>query len=371
MSTLIYIHGRGLKVSLQDEQQKWYESLQEGLTRLSPEAVPAISSGQLQLAYWSDIFYPVTPTAANPQGLPAHEQTAVNLIMGQYKAAQAAGRVAAAAIPQNDPKRVLGPVQMPATDASGQQASDDFVRDVIKYFGLGYAVKVRVPFVNLLTDLPLGDGLMVVTHSFGTLVAYDVLVSSLGQINATRKAAGKPEILVDTWVTMGSPLGWAHDLQHMLPTFAQQALVEAGNLGQDVQQVLNGVKSFVGGLFQHPAPAASTPAAAPIVLYELPAKQFPPSGVQRWFNIFDPRDPVSGEFGVGALTVADTFLYNVAGTARERAYDVTIKNEYAPAEGSTVTMDAHNDRGYGKCAELAQLVHDFWFRWNRPSHPSD
>lgn len=373
MPTLIYIHGRGKKGPPPEEQQKWYTALQEGFTRLHPEQAPSIASDQLQLAYWSDIFYPQDPTPANPQGLPAPEQAVVNLMLPKMRASMSGQRAAMA----GDQRRLLGAFTMAPADPPAQQASDSFLADIIKYFGLGYAAKVRVPFVRLLTDLPLKDGLTVVSHSFGTLIAYDVLLTSLDSINADRKAHGKDPVLVDTLITMGSPLGWAYDSEKLVPVWVQQVIVEAdqaaGQLAGDVKQVLQSVETTVSGFFQRFQRGISAAAAAPrpsVDLFELPAKQFPPNGVNRWLNIFDPRDPVSSELGIGALTVADTFLYGTPPEARERAFDVPIKNEFAPANSRALTIDAHNDVGYGRCAQLAQAVHDFWFRWQRPSSPA-
>jgi hypothetical protein len=372
MPTLIYIHGRGKKDSAESEQAKWYAALQEGLARLSPQQIPAIASDQLKLAYWSDIFYPVAPTPANPQGLPPAEQRVIDLLMEPLKVARATGQLAAA----HDHQRVLGQFTLPVVDAQSKQAGDDFLRDVIKYFGLGYAAQVRAPFVQLLIDLPLADGLAVVSHSFGTLIAYEVLVTSLDAINAQRQQAGKGPVLVDTLVTMGSPLGWAYDAQRMFPTWAQEAIVRVSGEAADVLEAVGRVEGFVKGIIDRSPPPATAPLDDATLdralhLYQPPVKQFPAKGVNRWINIFDPRDPVSAEFGIGALTVADTFLSGAVPNARERAYDVTIKNEGAPPGLRAITIGAHDDRGYGKCAQLTQLIHDFWFRWSRPAQPAD
>jgi hypothetical protein len=363
MPTLIYIHGRGLKVSEQDEHDKWYGALQEGLTRLSPEPIPAITTDDLHLAYWSDIFYPTAPTPGNPQGLSPGEQTVVSAIMKGYRAARITGALAAmpGMTSVTTSSRVFGGIKLPHADGAAQAASDSFVQDVVKYFGLGYAAKVRVPFVNLLTDLPLRDGLTVVAHSFGTLIAYEVLIRSLGDINRSRQNAGKGPAEVDTLVTMGGPLGWAHSMQAILPIFAQDAIIEAANLEDEATAALNKIHAFFGSLFGT-ASAPPGPQPLPIDLFELPPNQFPPDGVERWFNIFDPRDPVSAEFGIGALTISDSFLWSSPPNQKERAYDVPIKNEYAPPASQAITVDAHNDRGYGKCAQLAQAVRDFWVR---------
>lgn len=364
MPTLIYIHGRGLKHSEQDEHDKWFDALQEGLTRLPAEAIPAIARTDLQLAYWSDIFYPIQPSDANPQGLSGSEQRVVNEIMKGYRLARDTGGlhampgVAAATSSQ----RMFGGIKLPHADAAAQAKSDSFVQDVIKYFGLGYAGKVRVPFVNLLTQLPLADGLMVVAHSFGTLIAYEVLIRSLDEINGTRQNSGKRPIGVDTLVTMGGPLGWARSMQAILPIFAQDAIIGAANLEDEATAVLHKIRHFFGGLFgTSPAPDPPQQPISPIDLFELPADQFPAKGVERWFNIFDPRDPVSAEFGIGALTVSDTFLANPP-HQQERAYDVPIKNDRAPVAIQAITIEAHNDRGYGESAQLAQAVRDFWLR---------
>ena len=119
------------------------------------------------------------------------------------------------------------------------------------------------------------------------------------------------------------------------------------------------------------------PAPDTVNLEELPAKQFPPKGVRRWLNIYDPRDPVAcaGILGriVGGrvfrgLAVGEDFLYIDPADAQryQRAFDVTIRNDNCPPEVSDVDVRAHSDTGYGECAQLAQAVEDFWWRFNRP-----
>jgi hypothetical protein len=85
--------------------------------------------------------------------------------------------------------------------------------------------------------------------------------------------------------------------------------------------------------------------------------------VDRWFNIYDPRDPVAcgGGFStlLGGLAVGGTFLYK----DQQRAFDVEIRNDACPPTVAIADMRAHDDfNGYGQCGQLAQLVVDFWQR---------
>ncbi|HEX6513175.1 MAG TPA: hypothetical protein VF157_12795 [Chloroflexota bacterium] len=384
MPTLVYIHGRGQKGDIATERNMWYNALTTGVGCLGGEQKPAIpDDDHFQLAYWSDIFYPPkddpsAPNPQNPQGLSAAEQAIVDRISQTYwqlqqQAAppplgdQAVGAPAAA----NATVHNIWTVAPGSADqVRSAQYEDSFLRDVIKYIALGYAEKVRVPLVKILTEEAIEDGhVMLVAHSFGTIISFDVLVRSLADINANRQqgedAAGnqagapKQPLVIDTWVTMGCPLGWALDLQHRLPAWAQQAIVGAADLGDVLadagHRALDFITSLAGGM--HPA---APPAG--LAITDLGLKEFPPQGVLRWANIYDPHDPVAYPPIVGTageITVSDSFLSN----GKRRAFDVQILNDFdLNTQFNLLDLDAHNDQGYGECAQLAQLVADFWSR---------
>ena len=99
MPTLIYVHGRGQKHTPQEEHDKWHQSLLTGMQRLAPQMVPAIPGDRLELAYWSDLFYPPQAQGArargaaaaavvaddeNPQGLSGDDAALVDRVAQQY-----------------------------------------------------------------------------------------------------------------------------------------------------------------------------------------------------------------------------------------------------------------------------------------------
>jgi hypothetical protein len=335
--SLVYIHGRGLKPPPEIERKAWLDALNRGLARLSPPAHQLADDDRFRLAYWSDVFYP--PGATEEQaGLTDAQTAAIFALIGkfwQWRLPQPAA---------------------PIVDEKTKQFEDNFVRDVIKFFGLGYEDKCAERLRAALLAVPTGDPVMLVSHSFGTVLAYDVLINALPTMGVT----------IDTWVTMGTPLSWVVDLQAKVPDWNEQLLTE---VDQGLQPVLatarnaldsigNVIRGRFGNLFGQPGIAAAAP-----TVYHVPQKQFPPAGVNRWFNIYDPRDPVAcaGGFSalLGGLAIGSTFLYN----DQQRAFDVAIRNDACPAAVATSDMRAHEDFiGYGQCGQLAQLVVDFWQR---------
>jgi hypothetical protein len=163
---------------------------------------------------------------------------------------------------------------------------------------------------------------------------------------------------------MGTPLGWAVDLQAHVPQRKEQLLVEIDQGLQPVLAAARGTLESIGDAARSAFDSVFRrgPSIAPSV-FEVPPKQFPPVGVDRWFNIYDPRDPVAcaGGFGtlLGGLAIGETYLY----ANQQRAFDITIRNDACPPSVATADMRAHEDfEGYGQCAQLAQLVSDFWNR---------
>jgi hypothetical protein len=262
-----------------------------------------------------------------------------------------------------------GPPPATSDQLKSEQYEDSLVRDVVKYFALGYADEVRKPLLKLLTELPLPDGVMIVSHSFGTIISYDVLIRSLDDIAKQRASAGYPPLTIDTWVTMGCPLGWVLDVQEQLPYWAQKALVKTESLKTQVDTAFKRVTRWTASMLKKLDPTGLVRSDDRI--FQLGIKQFPPRNLNRWCNIYDPRDPVSyppfiaRAFG-GSITVGDAFLCQ----GKQRAFDIHILNELR-SEGFRLTdPEAHNDTGYGKSAQLAQLARDFWTRDQQATTPS-
>jgi hypothetical protein len=365
MATIIYIHGRGLKPAPECERGNWLKALNRGLARLGGSAPTIPDDEHFQLAYWSDLFYPGAPVpdcvdsaqAAPPivplsiASLTANQLRALEAFISQFWDWQ------------------LRPGDSP--DGSTRAFEDGFVRDVVKFFGLGYGRTCLQPLIQKLAAAD--EDVMLVSHSFGTVLAYEVLSSYMGEVAALR---GDRPLHIDTWVTMGSPLGWAIDLQAHIPEWKEVLFAQIDQRVRadlsDVRDEIGRIGATVRGIFgAAPAPtvAAGADGALTPEAVRLPPKEFP-ANLGRWFNIYDPRDPVACAGGVGgqaSLALGETFLYNdaVQGPV-QRAFDNTIRNEACPPDVKGVSLDAHNDfQGYGLCAQLAQLVADFWNRYNQ------
>jgi hypothetical protein len=362
--TIIYIHGRGLKPPKDEERRNWLAALNRGLTRLGPPAHQIVDDDNVRLAYWSDLFYP-------PGADPARDSDPVGVSDPHRAGLNDDQSTAIAALVERFWSWRLGQPAVDSVDGVTKQFEDNFVRDVIKFFGLGYGDTCAEPLRKELRQLPTGGPTMLISHSFGTVLAYEVLVRDIDDINATRAQAGLDPVSIDTWVTMGTPLGWALDLQAEVPGWQTQLIAR---IDQDLQPALAQARQClktIGELTQRrfdellrkAQPAIAAPAAIAVAVVQLAPKQFPPRSVNRWFNIYDPRDPVACGAGIGALhgglAVGGTFLFD----GQQRAFDVAIRNDGCPPEVFGIDIRAHQDfTGYGQCAQLAQLVADFWQR---------
>jgi hypothetical protein len=361
--TLIYVHGRGLKPPKEQERKNWLDALNRGLARLDPPGNQLADTDRFRLAYWSDLFYP-------PEADPSRDASATGVSDPSKAGLSGPQALALAGFVERFWSWRLGQPATPAEDdPQVKQFEDNFVRDVIKFFGLGYGDACAEPLRQELRSVPGDDPVALVSHSFGTVLAYEVLVRDIDAIDQERATAGLAPLRVDTWVTMGSPLGWAVDLQAELPAWQAQLIARTDQSLQPallearacIQAIGDLTRQRFAQLLQH----LTTPAAASVAVnvVELAPKQFPPRSVDRWFNIYDPRDPVACAGGVplihGGLAVGTAFLFQ----GQQRAFDVTIRNEGCPPEVVRVDMRAHQDyTGYGQCVQLAQLVSDFWDR---------
>ena len=99
---------------------------------------------------------------------------------------------------------------------------------------------------------------------------------------------------------------------------------------------------------------------------QLGIKQFPPQGVDRWYNIYDPRDPVALPAGGRAAGWGrgHRWRHVSLGGRAARLRRLHRRTTFARPTFQLVDSEAHSDRGYGECAQLAQLVRDFWIRWD-------
>jgi len=137
-----------------------------------------------------------------------------------------------------------------------------------------------------------GKEILLISHSMGTIIAYDVL-TQIGQ-----------EISIDTFVTMGSPLG--------LPAIMGKLAAERAEL--------TGLK---------------------------PEARTPENVLTHWFNFSDLEDKIAFNYNLG-----DDYKEN---THKVRAQDMIVYNDYS-FDGN---KNPHKSYGYLRTPELAQVIDDF------------
>lgn len=353
---ILFIHGLGLQPSKDEMLATWSEALAESL-----RDEPRFSAAELAMAYYSPELHPEVhiarqqgpvrrgidaPPALDAKTVTTVENQLLDELMKEYnlsaeetlaEVGAATPQVRTGALRDLTPLTPLTPVEL-----SEGQSYPAFIRDVIKYFALGHREPVNAKLIEQLDAL--GDRpILLLSHSLGTIVSYDVLTAG--------------DYHVDTWITCGSPLGFVQDVERRIPgwldNLSPATIVKAAELGGQAEEVLkwatetiDKAKSKLTGIFHRPARRGGVEPERAI--YDLPQQTFPDGKVDRWYNIFDPRDPVAHP-KFGDATLADEYLSGGV----QRVYDITVKN---PREGP------HSIEGYLETLQMSWLVKDFLTR---------
>lgn len=310
---IVFVHGRGVKPPKDVYFKIWLASLHE---RVAPE-VRADLNISCSMGYYADVFYSPTSVAGG-----AEKQAQGNVLSTLLD------RFARDVIPERS-ALAASVVANPENDAFL------FLEDVIKYFAWNYNGVVAKPVVEALDAVSQDDtSIMVISHSLGTMVMYDVLTEHPYKI--------------DTWITLGAPLGWTQNVWARTP----QNLVSCIQNLDSVAAVLDRtVLSFLRAREENPTAPAIGP--SPRMEFPAPSEQYPNSAtVQRWINVNDPADPVA------ALDpyLADDFPMPDGSL---RAMDVRVDN---PDKRPGDKGSAHSDPGYLRTWQVGQIVSDFLLR---------
>lgn len=184
---IIGIHGVGNKPVKPRLAGWWREAIGEGLARNLGRPAAAF---ELDLVYWADVMYP-TPLDLDPE---------------PYVAASGTGPLSRhqASLTDGVRERAQGALDkltaIPKVDLVTQEVMSRTTPDLHRYYTDAAA---RAKLRGLLSDALAaahrdGRRIMVVAHSMGSIVAFDVL--------AAMTRAGSP-IRIEHLVTVGSPLG--------------------------------------------------------------------------------------------------------------------------------------------------------------------
>jgi pimeloyl-ACP methyl ester carboxylesterase len=364
---IVLIHGLGLKVGEEQELGTWRDALGRGLAE-----DPNFAAADLYMAYYSAELHPevnVVSSAAtrsgtrhrrgaettlHPSAVAAAEEQVVNVLeqrFWQYAAQQQAEQSPAGEPPaeaaSGAPRRRgatsrRGVTMLPDVQISPGQPYRAFVRDIFKYFGLGHREPVNAKLATLLASLEPDRPVLLIAHSLGTVVSYDVL--STGSHS------------VDTWITLGSPLGYTQNLQGQLrgwlKDLSPEDAVALAGVGGRVEETVAWVSETVEGArtgIQDFFSRFRRRGTARRDVYFLPVPEFPDGKVDRWYNIYDPTDPVAAPPGVGDPKLTDKYLSG----GMQRVYDVAIRN---PGN------HPHSEVGYLETLQTTWLVKDFLSR---------
>ncbi|MBN2092612.1 hypothetical protein JW964_23530 [candidate division KSB1 bacterium] len=293
---IIAIHGLGNKPSESVLKSWWKKSIQEGLRSIG---YPNYFF-KFELVYWADILY------KNPLQPDIKDRKDPAFVDEPYMPANHAGKRKPGPIF----KKIVGKLQKKLNsqlvDENMSIKYSPVVDLVFQHFfrelGLYYSAEM-IPYrgESLLAKEAIRQELsevlkkyqrhqiLLIAHSMGTIIAFDVL------------SLKNPESIIDTLVTMGSPLG--------MPVIQSKILAER----QITKNML----------------------------------QIPDNISHDWYNFFDPDDNVSNE-----PILRDKFLENKKAV---QIKDIKICNDYE-FEGE---RNPHKSFGYLRAPEVALVIHEF------------
>lgn len=192
-NVIIGIHGLSNKPQEKLLAKWWETSILEGLKKNSGTAIDTIN---FRLVYWADVMYakPHDPCpdedvyqAAKPGSIKRYKEGWLDYIRSQ--ALDIGGDVI------DSMKKIFG------MDAAADLVLKKKLSDLYRYYT---NQTTRDTLRNRLKNEILsqkGKKIMIVAHSMGSIVAYDVL-RAMGQED--------PSVSIDHFVTIGSPLGLPH-----------------------------------------------------------------------------------------------------------------------------------------------------------------
>ena len=299
---LIGIHGLKNKPPKQILKKWWRWSIEDGLAAIGRPN----DFFRFELVYWADLIYPkpFQPSVRDPENplyledpyLPPEKITYAN---------NASFRKHLLHLVENQMDKIFFNDDM---SLNFEDVTDMIMRRFFRELDIYYSKTIpdrkgtERPARDVLRDelarvllKHRHKQIMLIGHSMGSIIAYDVLQHVV------------PDVAIDTFVTMGSPLG--------LPVIIHKALLE-----------------------QYPEPGQLTQ----------PLRLKTPENVQRyWYNIADLSDRVALNFDL-----ADDYDANSNGV---QVIDIQVHNDYTLHS----ERQPHKIYGYLRTPEFAHLVDDF------------
>ena len=297
---IVGIHGLSNKVEAALLKKWWVKSIKEGLSVLGFSE----TSFTIKSVYWADILYE-TPLNINEKDKKSPLYEDEPYVRGnpeEYKKYT----------PNKLKKKFLDAVERKIDKLFFEEnnfinfdkIADLFIRHIYKdldfYYNResnlpqysGYPVKklIRDRLAEVLNKYRSRE-ILLIGHSMGSIIAYDVLAKTL------------PDVKINTFITIGSPLG--------LPFIIKKIQAEQGR-----EQKNNNIPT-------------------------------PENILNKWYNFSDLNDPVAVVY-----KISDDFKSNSRGVCPE---DVIIFNNYE----YNGKRNAHKLFGYLRAPEVARVIYDF------------
>lgn len=197
----IAIHGRSNKPPAHILEDSWLRAINDGRRQVNQ---PLIYKSQFSMAYYADVFYqqplyfdpepylPDIPSNHSPIPLAVDEEH-LSEMMEQNKW-RLDNLFSAPLLSEFGVYRILNYLSKPLLRY--------WLTDVYRYFhDPAFALEIEKPLIRLLQDYR-HHSITLISHSLGTVIAYNVLQKLAAQRTTQ-------DITIDKWITLGSPLGLA------------------------------------------------------------------------------------------------------------------------------------------------------------------
>ncbi|HIF9118817.1 TPA: hypothetical protein ACX6S1_002183 [Photobacterium damselae] len=197
----ITIHGRSNKPPAHILEDSWLRAINDGRRHVNQ---PLINKSQFSMAYYADVFYqqplyfdpepylPDIPTNHSPIPL-AVDEDHLSEMMEQSKW-RLDNHFFEPLLSEFGVYRALNYLSKPLLRY--------WLTDVYHYFhDPAFALEIEKPLIRLLQEYR-HHSITLISHSLGTVIAYNVLQKLAAQRTTQ-------DITIDKWITLGSPLGLA------------------------------------------------------------------------------------------------------------------------------------------------------------------
>ncbi len=293
MKKIIGVHGLANKPQKAVLQEWWLAAINEGMKSMGyAEQVPPEN---FEMLYWADMMYVKPQSESESEGSRFHLQQTYEKARTkprEYKEGILDWVRETVSDKIDDVLDNIGMLDKIANALLGMKLKDLAVYwDPIRAFhGNETAKEVLCDSLKKVLEERQDHQTMLIAHSMGSIIAFDTLVDN-------------PALRVDTFITIGSPLG--------LPRVKRRASKRTGRTWPAV-----------------------------------------PPNVDKWINFADRRDPVA----------LDTSLHRdyLTATGEPFVEDDLVVNEYEYEDtDGRLAANPHKSYGYLRCPEVTRAIRDF------------